>query len=59
MSARPRTPLPTATLAQAIVRIADSFMYAHYPGGTRPEIDTALEAVGLRSGGRPVGRNRP
>ncbi|WP_242909976.1 QsdR family transcriptional regulator [Actinomadura terrae] len=40
-------PLPTRTLAQAIVRVADSFMYAHYLGGNRPEIDTALEVVAL------------
>ncbi|WP_083999360.1 QsdR family transcriptional regulator [Actinomadura kijaniata] len=42
-----RVTVPTETLAQAIVRIADSFMYAHYLGGTRPEIDTALEVIGL------------
>lgn len=42
-----RVPLPTRTLAQAIVRVADSFMYAHYLGGNRPEIDQALEVVGL------------
>ncbi|MFI6519367.1 QsdR family transcriptional regulator [Spirillospora sp. NPDC050679] len=55
-----RTPLPTATLAQAIVRIADSFMYAHYLGGTRPEIDTALEVIGLLLGpygGPPSGQD--
>ncbi|XVQ15271.1 QsdR family transcriptional regulator [Spirillospora sp. CA-255316] len=39
--------LPTRTLAQAIVRISDSFMYAHYLGGGRPEIDTALEVIEL------------
>lgn len=42
-----RAPLPTRTLAQAIVRVADSFMYAHYLGGNRPEIDQALEVVEL------------
>jgi AcrR family transcriptional regulator len=42
-----RVPLPTRTLAQAIVRVADSFMYAHYLGGNRPEIDRALEVVQL------------
>ncbi|XRQ14934.1 QsdR family transcriptional regulator [Actinomadura welshii] len=42
-----RVPLPTRTLAQAIVRVADSFMYAHYLGGNRPEIDEALEVVAL------------
>ncbi|QKW36076.1 TetR/AcrR family transcriptional regulator [Actinomadura sp. NAK00032] len=42
-----RVPLPTATLAQAIVRVADAFMYAHYLGGNRPEIDRALEVVEL------------
>ncbi|MEW2359311.1 QsdR family transcriptional regulator [Spirillospora sp. NPDC029432] len=40
-------PLPTRTLAQAIVRIADSFIYAHYLGGGRPEIETALEVIEL------------
>jgi AcrR family transcriptional regulator len=46
-------PLPTRTLAQAIVRISDSFMYAHHLGGSRPEIDTALEVIELllRPGG--------
>jgi AcrR family transcriptional regulator len=39
--------LPTRTLAQAIVRIADSFMYAHHLGGARPEIETALEVIEL------------
>ncbi|MBB4775144.1 QsdR family transcriptional regulator [Actinomadura livida] len=42
-----RVPLPTRTLAQAIVRVADSFMYAHYLGGNRPQIDQALEVVEL------------
>ncbi|MCP9947451.1 QsdR family transcriptional regulator [Actinomadura madurae] len=42
-----RVRLPTRTLAQAIVRVADSFMYAHYLGGNRPEIDQALEVVEL------------
>lgn len=42
-----RVALPTRTLAQAVVRVADSFMYAHYLGGNRPEIDAALEVVGL------------
>jgi AcrR family transcriptional regulator len=40
-------PLPTRTLAQAIVRIADSFTWTHYLGGTRPEIETALEVIEL------------
>ncbi|MFI0352129.1 QsdR family transcriptional regulator [Actinomadura sp. 9N407] len=40
-------PLSTGTLAQAIVRISDSFMYAHYLGGSRPEIETALEVIEL------------
>lgn len=44
---RLRVSLPARTLAQAIVRVADSFMYAHYLGGTRPEIDTALEVIEL------------
>ena len=42
-----RAPLPTRTLAQAIVRICDSFMYAHYLGASRPEIETALEVIEL------------
>jgi AcrR family transcriptional regulator len=42
-----RAPLPTRTLAQAIVRICDSFMYAHYLGGSHPEIETALEVIDL------------
>jgi AcrR family transcriptional regulator len=42
-----RVPLPTRTLAQAIVRVADAFMYAHYLGGNRPRIDQALEVVEL------------
>ncbi|MFI0369870.1 QsdR family transcriptional regulator [Actinomadura sp. 1N219] len=48
-------PLPTRTLAQAIVRVADSFMYAHYLGGNRPEIDQALEVVELLL--RPCGES--
>jgi AcrR family transcriptional regulator len=44
---RLQVPLPPRTLAQAIVRVADSFMYDHYLGGSRPEIDTALEVVAL------------
>ncbi|MFI0449935.1 QsdR family transcriptional regulator [Actinomadura sp. 6N118] len=40
-------PLPTRTLAQAIVRICDSFMYAHHLGGSRPEIETALDVIEL------------
>ncbi|WP_344587114.1 QsdR family transcriptional regulator [Actinomadura vinacea] len=42
-----RVALPTRTLAQAIVRISDSFMYAHYLGGGEPEIETALEVIEL------------
>lgn len=42
-----RAPLPARTLAQAIVRLSDSFMYAHYLGGNRPEIEHALEVVEL------------
>lgn len=40
-------PLPTRTLAQAIVRIADSFTWTHYLGGARPEIETALQVIEL------------
>jgi hypothetical protein len=42
-----RVPVPTRTLAQAIVRICDSFMYSHYLGGNQPEIETALEVIEL------------
>ncbi|GAA1787484.1 TetR/AcrR family transcriptional regulator [Planosporangium flavigriseum] len=34
-------------MAQAIVRIADSFMYAHLLGHEQPRIDTALEVIAL------------
>ncbi|MFC4053809.1 QsdR family transcriptional regulator [Actinomadura syzygii] len=52
-----RVSLPTRTLAQAIVRVADSFMYAHYLGGNRPEIERALEVVELMLG--PCGTTGP
>ncbi|MBB6394744.1 AcrR family transcriptional regulator [Actinomadura coerulea] len=54
-----RTRLPTRTLAQAIVRVADSFMYAHYLGGNRPEIDQALEVVELLLRPCPGGGESP
>ncbi|RCW39649.1 TetR family transcriptional regulator [Halopolyspora algeriensis] len=45
-------PLPAATLAEAIVRICDSHLYAHLLGGAEPEIDTAIAVVAvlLRTG---------
>lgn len=49
--------LPTRTLAQAIVRVADSFMYAHYLGGNRPEIEQAVEVIELMP--RPCGSAGP
>lgn len=39
--------LPAEKLAQAIVRIADSFMYAHFLGAPRPEVETALDVIAL------------
>lgn len=42
-----RTTVASRTLAQAVVRIADSFTWAHYLGGTEPAVDTALEVVAL------------
>ncbi|WP_067886081.1 QsdR family transcriptional regulator [Actinomadura chibensis] len=52
-----RAPLPPRALAEAIVRVADSFMYTHYLGGRRPEIERAIEVVELML--RPLGRAGP
>jgi AcrR family transcriptional regulator len=39
--------IPADVMAQAIVRIADSFMYAHLLGHEQTRIDTALEVIAL------------
>ena len=39
--------VPTAVLAQAIVRIGDSFMYSHLLGGREPETDNVIALVNL------------
>jgi hypothetical protein len=39
--------IPTAVLAQAIVRIGDSFMYTHLLGGREPETDNVIALVNL------------
>ncbi|GAA3432237.1 QsdR family transcriptional regulator [Kutzneria kofuensis] len=39
--------LPPAALAQAIVRIGDSFMYTHLLGGHEPETDNVITLVNL------------
>ena len=39
--------VPTAVLAQAIVRIGDSFMYTHLLGGHEPETDNVITLVNL------------
>ena len=39
--------VPTAVLAQAIVRIGDSFMYTHLLGGHEPETDNMITLVNL------------
>jgi AcrR family transcriptional regulator len=39
--------VPADVMAQAIVRIADSFMYAHLLGHEQTRIDTALEVIAL------------
>jgi AcrR family transcriptional regulator len=39
--------LPSSVMAQAIIRICDSHLYAHLLGHKEPEIDTALQLVGL------------
>jgi hypothetical protein len=39
--------VPTTVLAQAIVRIADSFMYTHLLSGHEPETDNVIALVNL------------
>ncbi|MEV6609340.1 QsdR family transcriptional regulator [Kutzneria sp. NPDC051319] len=39
--------VPTGVLAQAIVRIGDSFMYSHLLGGHEPETDNVISLVNL------------
>jgi AcrR family transcriptional regulator len=39
--------VPTGVLAQAIVRIGDSFMYTHLLGGHEPETDNVIALVNL------------
>jgi AcrR family transcriptional regulator len=39
--------VPTAVLAQAIVRIGDSFMYSHLLGGHEPATDNVIALVNL------------
>ncbi|QUQ69261.1 QsdR family transcriptional regulator [Kutzneria sp. CA-103260] len=39
--------VPTAVLAQAIVRIGDSFMYTHLLGGHEPATDNVIALVNL------------
>ena len=39
--------VPTAVLAQAIVRVGDSFMYTHLLGGHEPETDNVVRLVNL------------
>ena len=48
--------LPTPVIAQAIVRICDSHLYAHQLGRNEPEIETALQLVELLLGARPQDR---
>jgi AcrR family transcriptional regulator len=56
---RVRLMLPAPVMAEAIVRICDSHLYAHLLGRNEPEIDTALQLVSLllsaaaADGGRP------
>jgi AcrR family transcriptional regulator len=44
--------LPSPVIAQAIVRICDSHLYAHLLGRNEPEIETALQLVELLLGAR-------
>jgi AcrR family transcriptional regulator len=55
---RLRLAMRPAVLAGAIVRLSDAHLYAHLVSGNQPEIDTALELVGLllnRRAPAPVG----
>jgi AcrR family transcriptional regulator len=42
-----RLALPGPVLAQAIVRVADAFMYRHLMGAGPPDVQSALDVVGL------------
>lgn len=44
---RVRLMLPAPVMAQAIIRICDSHLYAHLLGRNEPEIETALQLVSL------------
>jgi AcrR family transcriptional regulator len=57
---RVRLMLPAPVMAQAIVRICDSHLYAHLLGRNEPEIETALQLVSLLlSAAAPSGGGRP
>ncbi|WP_205863387.1 QsdR family transcriptional regulator [Planosporangium thailandense] len=47
--------VPADVMAQAIVRVADSFMYAHLLGHEQTRIDTALEVIALLVDAAPAG----
>jgi AcrR family transcriptional regulator len=47
---RVRLMLPAPVMAQAIIRICDSHLYAHLLGRNEPEIETALQLVSLLLG---------
>jgi AcrR family transcriptional regulator len=49
---RIRLELPSPVMAQAIIRICDSHLYAHLLGRNEPEIETALQLVELLLGDR-------
>jgi AcrR family transcriptional regulator len=56
---RVRLMLPAPVMAQAIVRICDSHLYAHLLGRNEPEIETALQLVNLLlSAATPDGRRQ-
>jgi AcrR family transcriptional regulator len=44
---RVRLALPAPVMAEAIIRICDSHLYAHLLGRNQPEIETALQLVSL------------
>jgi AcrR family transcriptional regulator len=48
--------LPPPVLAEAIVRLSDSHLYAHLLGGTGPEIEIALRLAALLLDAHPSGR---
>ena len=49
---RIRLELPSPVMAQAIIRVCDSHLYAHLLGRNEPEIETALQLVELLLGDR-------